>query len=144
MGAESSAQEIEYYEANPSSAEAMSMPAHSNPEYYAIVQANNLSVDIDNEILVVNKANICSRLLRRWRFRYLLMFSVLCCGISSSETITPPSSPSSSSWLRIRRCLYVLCVCLGMPRCVCSVLLLSIHEVAKVLSVLDRIRRKWT
>ena len=27
-----------------------------NPEYNVIVQANNLSVDVDNEILVVHKA----------------------------------------------------------------------------------------
>jgi U4/U6 small nuclear ribonucleoprotein PRP31 len=49
------AQEIEKYQANPSSAEAMSMPVHSNPEYNVIVQANNLSVDVDNEILVIHK-----------------------------------------------------------------------------------------
>ncbi|KAI0248712.1 hypothetical protein BJV78DRAFT_1276473 [Lactifluus subvellereus] len=47
--------EIEKYQANPSSSEAMSMPVHSNPEYNVIVQANNLSVDVDNEILVVHK-----------------------------------------------------------------------------------------
>ncbi|GBE79375.1 Pre-mRNA-processing factor 31 [Sparassis crispa] len=47
--------EIEKYQANPSTAEQMSMPAHSNPEYTLIVQANNLSVDVDNEILVVHK-----------------------------------------------------------------------------------------
>ena len=52
------AQEIEKYQANPSSSEAMSMPEHSNPEYNVIVQANNLSVDVDNEILVVHKATI--------------------------------------------------------------------------------------
>jgi U4/U6 small nuclear ribonucleoprotein PRP31 len=52
------AQEIEKYQANPSSAEAMSMPVHSNPEYNVIVQANNVSVDVDNEILVVHKATI--------------------------------------------------------------------------------------
>lgn len=34
----------------------MSQPVHSNPEYNLIVQANNLSVNIDNEILVVHKA----------------------------------------------------------------------------------------
>ncbi|KDQ64691.1 hypothetical protein JAAARDRAFT_28331 [Jaapia argillacea MUCL 33604] len=47
--------EVEKYQANPSSATAMSMPTHANPEYNLIVQANNLSVDVDNEILVVNK-----------------------------------------------------------------------------------------
>jgi len=50
-----SSQEIENYQVNPSSNEAMSMPVHSNPEYNVIVQANNLSVDVDNEILVVHK-----------------------------------------------------------------------------------------
>jgi U4/U6 small nuclear ribonucleoprotein PRP31 len=53
-----SAQEIEKYQANPSSNESMSMPVHSNPEYNIIVQANNLSVDVDNEILVVHKVII--------------------------------------------------------------------------------------
>ncbi|KAG6378433.1 hypothetical protein JVT61DRAFT_12688 [Boletus reticuloceps] len=47
--------EVGKYQANPSSAYAMSLPAHLNPEYTLIVQANNLSVDIDNEILVVHK-----------------------------------------------------------------------------------------
>ncbi|TDL29616.1 Nop domain-containing protein [Rickenella mellea] len=47
--------EISKYTANPSSQEAMSLPAHSNPEYSLIVQANNLAVDVDNEILVVHK-----------------------------------------------------------------------------------------
>ncbi|EGO01853.1 hypothetical protein SERLA73DRAFT_177395 [Serpula lacrymans var. lacrymans S7.3] len=47
--------EIEKFQANPSSAEAISLPAHMNPEYNLIVQANNLSVDVDNEILVVHK-----------------------------------------------------------------------------------------
>ena len=55
-----SAQEIEKCQANPSSNEAMSMPVHSNPEYNIIVQANNLSVDVDNEILVVHKVIIPS------------------------------------------------------------------------------------
>ena len=35
----------------------MALPAHLNPEYNLIVQANNLSVDVDNEILVVHKVN---------------------------------------------------------------------------------------
>ncbi|KAL0581988.1 U4/U6-U5 snRNP complex subunit prp31 [Marasmius crinis-equi] len=49
--------EIEKYQESPSTAEAMALPAHMNPEYNLIVQANNLSVDVDNEILVVHKAN---------------------------------------------------------------------------------------
>ena len=48
-------QEIEKYQANPSTAAAIALPAHMNPEYNLIVQANNLSVDVDNEILVVHK-----------------------------------------------------------------------------------------
>ncbi|KAG2124629.1 hypothetical protein DEU56DRAFT_963469, partial [Suillus clintonianus] len=36
--------EIEKYQANPSMPEAMSLPAHLNPEYTLIVQANNLSM----------------------------------------------------------------------------------------------------
>ncbi|KAH9947310.1 Nop domain-containing protein [Amylocystis lapponica] len=47
--------EIEKYQENPSTPEQMSLPAHSNPEYNLIVQANNLSVDVDNEIMVVHK-----------------------------------------------------------------------------------------
>jgi U4/U6 small nuclear ribonucleoprotein PRP31 len=50
-------QDIEKFQANPSTTEAMSLPAHMNPEYNLIVQANNLSVDVDNEILVVHKAS---------------------------------------------------------------------------------------
>ena len=50
-------QEIEKFSANPPSQEDMSLPPHLNPEYALIVQANNLSVDVDNEILVVHKAN---------------------------------------------------------------------------------------
>ncbi|KAK7049672.1 U4/U6-U5 snRNP complex subunit prp31 [Paramarasmius palmivorus] len=49
--------EIEKYQENPSTPEAMALPAHMNPEYNLIVQANNLSVDVDNEIMVVHKAN---------------------------------------------------------------------------------------
>jgi len=33
----------------------MSVPAHENPEYNLVVSANNLSVDVDNEILIVHK-----------------------------------------------------------------------------------------
>ncbi|KAJ6629151.1 hypothetical protein B0H10DRAFT_2160619 [Mycena sp. CBHHK59/15] len=48
-------QEIEKYQASPTTAATMALPAHLNPEYTLIVQANNLSVDVDNEILVVHK-----------------------------------------------------------------------------------------
>ncbi|TFK76071.1 Nop domain-containing protein [Pluteus cervinus] len=44
--------EIEKYQSNESSAATMALPAHMNPEYNLIVQANNLSVEVDNEILV--------------------------------------------------------------------------------------------
>ncbi|KAI0736100.1 Nop domain-containing protein [Fomitopsis betulina] len=47
--------EIEKYQANPSTPEQMALPTHSNPEYNLIVTANNLSVDVDNEIMVVHK-----------------------------------------------------------------------------------------
>lgn len=48
-------QDIEKYQANPTPNAQMALPAHLNPEYNVIVQANNLSVDVDNEILVVHK-----------------------------------------------------------------------------------------
>jgi len=41
----------------------MALPAHLNPEYNIIVQANNLSVDVDNEILVVHKVSDYSFLI---------------------------------------------------------------------------------
>lgn len=43
---------------------AMSLPAHENPEYPLIVAANNLSVDIDNEIMVVHKVILLISLKR--------------------------------------------------------------------------------
>lgn len=47
--------EIQKYQDNPSTSEAMSLPAHMNPEYNLIVQANNLSVDVENDIIMVHK-----------------------------------------------------------------------------------------
>ncbi|KAI0053082.1 Nop domain-containing protein [Auriscalpium vulgare] len=47
--------EIEKYQRSPSSSDAISQTAHANPEYNLTVQANNLSVEVDNEILVVHK-----------------------------------------------------------------------------------------
>lgn len=44
------------------------MPVHSNPEYNVIVQANNLSVDVDNEILVVHKVIICYSVRRSYKY----------------------------------------------------------------------------
>ncbi|KAF7331955.1 Nop domain-containing protein [Mycena kentingensis (nom. inval.)] len=48
-------QEIDKYSQNPSTAATMALPAHLNPEYTLIVQANNLAVDVDNEIMLVHK-----------------------------------------------------------------------------------------
>jgi U4/U6 small nuclear ribonucleoprotein PRP31 len=48
-------QEVAKFTENPSTPEQMALPAHENPEYALIVAANNLSVDVDNEILVVHK-----------------------------------------------------------------------------------------
>ncbi|PPQ65231.1 hypothetical protein CVT26_000208 [Gymnopilus dilepis] len=62
--------EIEKYQENPTPNAQMSLPAHLNPEYNLIVQANNLSVDIDNEILVVHKVPWCST--RRIPIAYLI------------------------------------------------------------------------
>ncbi|KAL0070906.1 U4/U6-U5 snRNP complex subunit prp31 [Marasmius tenuissimus] len=62
--------EIEKYQESPSTAEAMALPAHMNPEYNLIVQANNLSVDVDNEILVVHKANTTSFIRDHYATRF--------------------------------------------------------------------------
>lgn len=48
-------QDITKFTENPSTPEQMALPAHENPEYALIVSANNLSVDVDNEILIVHK-----------------------------------------------------------------------------------------
>ncbi|KAL1723534.1 hypothetical protein EV715DRAFT_286401 [Schizophyllum commune] len=47
--------DIEKYQENPSTVQQMSLPAHLNPEYNVIVQANNLSVEVDNDIMLVHK-----------------------------------------------------------------------------------------
>ncbi|KAL1740507.1 hypothetical protein HDZ31DRAFT_67871 [Schizophyllum fasciatum] len=47
--------DVEKYQENPSSMQQMSLPAHLNPEYNVIVQANNLSVEVDNDIMLVHK-----------------------------------------------------------------------------------------
>ena len=49
----------------------MALPAHQNPEYNLIVQANNLSVDVDNEILVVHKVNAFIILFQKMVTHYL-------------------------------------------------------------------------
>lgn len=49
-------QEIEKYQSNPTpTTKPNHAHTHINPEYTLIVQSNNLSVDVDNEILVVHK-----------------------------------------------------------------------------------------
>lgn len=66
----------------------MALPAHLNPEYNLIVQANNLSVDVDNEILVVHKVNTLI-------FFYLKKRSLTI--PSLFEITTLPSSPNLNS-----------------------------------------------
>jgi hypothetical protein len=48
----------------------MSLPTHLNPEYNLIVQANNLSVDVDNEILIVHKVGFIDVIAKGTRLRY--------------------------------------------------------------------------
>jgi hypothetical protein len=48
----------------------MSLPTHLNPEYNLIVQANNLSVDVDNEILIVHKVGFIDVFARGTRLSY--------------------------------------------------------------------------
>jgi len=43
------------FSAKPSTAE--ELPAHANPEYSLIVIANNLSVELENEIMIVHKVS---------------------------------------------------------------------------------------
>jgi hypothetical protein len=51
-------QRIAYFTANPSDTSAEAGPIEENPEYSLIVQANNLSVEIDNELLLVHKVSV--------------------------------------------------------------------------------------
>jgi len=46
---------IAHFTANPSDTSAEAGPIEENPEYSLIVQANNLSVEIDNELLLIHK-----------------------------------------------------------------------------------------
>ncbi|XP_054762711.1 U4/U6 small nuclear ribonucleoprotein Prp31-like [Lytechinus pictus] len=46
--------QIKYYQENPRKGEVMG-PVEANPEYQLIVQANNLSVEIENEINIIHK-----------------------------------------------------------------------------------------
>ena len=49
-------QDVAKYQQSTALADSIALPAYMNPEYNLIVQANNLSVDVDNEILLVHKA----------------------------------------------------------------------------------------
>lgn len=51
------------FSAKPSTAE--ELPAHANPEYSLIVNANNLSVELENEIMIVHK--VSSRATNHYR-----------------------------------------------------------------------------
>lgn len=46
---------IEKYSSSPSDMSLSSGPLEENPEYHLVVQANNMSVEVDNEILLVHK-----------------------------------------------------------------------------------------
>ena len=48
-------QDIEKYTAQPSDMSTSSGPLEENPEYHLVVKANNMSVEVDNEILLVHK-----------------------------------------------------------------------------------------
>lgn len=100
------AQEIEKYQANPSTPEQMAQPTHSNPEYNLIVTANNLSVDVDNEIMVVHKVRC---LLSHTEPLFITQDS-------SSGTTTPRSSQNSNSSLQTLRCIFGLSVPLAILR----------------------------
>lgn len=82
-------QDIDRYIEQPSGATTMSL---DNPEYALIVKANNLSVDIDNEILIVHKANT-PKLVRASFFTHCPLSLY-----SSSATITVQSFPNCPSW----------------------------------------------
>ncbi|KAJ9108149.1 hypothetical protein QFC19_002617 [Naganishia cerealis] len=48
-------QRIEYYTAHPEDTSVEAGPIEENPEYALIVQSNNLSVEVENELLLVHK-----------------------------------------------------------------------------------------
>jgi hypothetical protein len=82
----------------------MSLPAHINPEYNLIVQANNLSVDVDNEILIVHKVNA------RQAANPLFTLTLPVLHLSLFVIITPQSFQSWSSWWPIPQCSFGLSV----------------------------------
>lgn len=61
-------QKIEYYSNTdtPIDNSVESGPIEENPEYALIVQANNLSVEVDNELLLVHKVSV----RERWSFLF--------------------------------------------------------------------------
>lgn len=80
------------------------MPAHSNPEYNLIVQANNLSVDVDNEIMVVHKVRrFFSLLPPTYSPSHSMTFL-----ISSFAITTLPNSQNSNSLYKTLRCTFGL------------------------------------
>lgn len=48
-------QRIEHYTANPEDTSVEAGPVEENPEYALIVQSNNLSVEVENELMLVHK-----------------------------------------------------------------------------------------
>lgn len=54
-GVSADIQDIAKYTANPSDMSSASGPLEENPEYHLVVKANNMSVEVDNEILLVHK-----------------------------------------------------------------------------------------
>lgn len=48
-------QRIEHYTAHPEDTSVEAGPVEENPEYALIVQSNNLSVEVENELLLVHK-----------------------------------------------------------------------------------------
>jgi len=50
-------QDITHFTLNPSPKD-ISGPVEENPEYSLIVSANNLSVDVENELLIVHKVSL--------------------------------------------------------------------------------------
>jgi hypothetical protein len=66
-------QDIDHFSANPTPTD-LNGPVEENPEYALIVAANNLSVDCENELLIVHKVS--------------LPFPRLICLLSASQTLT--------------------------------------------------------
>ena len=50
-------QRIEHYTAHPEDTSVEAGPVEENPEYALIVQSNNLSVEVENELMLVHKVS---------------------------------------------------------------------------------------